>query len=200
MSRLSERYVGASSSVGTTARAGLPAASAVRHGLEQPQLQLGLGSPDLAVRAVLSSRFSTVARSASPSSMLITSRSRTGSTAPITCWMSGSSKQRTTCRIGVDLADVGQELVAQPLALAGALDEAGDVDELDRGGHHALGVHDRRERVEPRIGDLHDPGVRLDGREGIVRDQGLGAGEGVEEGGLADVGQADDSQAKHGDL
>jgi hypothetical protein len=34
---------------------------------------------------------------------------------------------------GVDLADVGQELVAEALALARALDQAGDVDELDRG-------------------------------------------------------------------
>ena len=35
----------------------------------------------------------------------------------------------------VDIADVGQEFVAEPLALARALDQAGDVDEFDhRGG------------------------------------------------------------------
>ena len=33
---------------------------------------------------------------------------------------------------GVHFADVGQELVAEAFALARALDEAGDVDELDR--------------------------------------------------------------------
>ena len=33
----------------------------------------------------------------------------------------------------VDLADVGEELVAEALALRRAGDEAGDVDELDRG-------------------------------------------------------------------
>ena len=35
---------------------------------------------------------------------------------------------------GVAVADVREELVAQPLALAGALDDAGDVDEVDRRG------------------------------------------------------------------
>ena len=32
----------------------------------------------------------------------------------------------------VDFADVGEELVAEPFALARALHQAGDVDELDR--------------------------------------------------------------------
>ena len=32
---------------------------------------------------------------------------------------------------GVDLADMTKELIAQTLALAGALDEPGDVDEAD---------------------------------------------------------------------
>ena len=35
---------------------------------------------------------------------------------------------------GVDFADVGQKLVAEPLARARALDQAGDVDELEDGG------------------------------------------------------------------
>ena len=38
----------------------------------------------------------------------------------------------------VDLADVGEELVAEPFALAGAADEAGDIDELQ------ICRHDRR--------------------------------------------------------
>jgi hypothetical protein len=32
---------------------------------------------------------------------------------------------------GIDLPDMGEKLVAQALALAGALDQAGDIDELD---------------------------------------------------------------------
>ena len=33
----------------------------------------------------------------------------------------------------IDLADVGEELVAEPFALGGAADQPGDVDELDLG-------------------------------------------------------------------
>jgi hypothetical protein len=43
---------------------------------------------------------------------------------------------------GVGLADVGEELVAQALALAGAGDQAGDVDELDDGGLDLLRLDD----------------------------------------------------------
>ena len=42
----------------------------------------------------------------------------------------------------VDLAHVREELVAQALALAGALHEAGDVDELDRGRDDDVGAGD----------------------------------------------------------
>jgi hypothetical protein len=35
---------------------------------------------------------------------------------------------------GAGLADVGEELVAEALALGGALDQAGDVDDLDHRG------------------------------------------------------------------
>ena len=51
---------------------------------------------------------------------------------------------------GVGLADPGQELVAQPLALASALDQAADVDELHGGRHHVL--RSRSSRPGPRGG------------------------------------------------
>lgn len=41
---------------------------------------------------------------------------------------------------GFGLADVGQELVAQTLALGGARHQTGDVHELHGGRHHALGL------------------------------------------------------------
>ncbi len=97
----------------------------------------------------------------------------------------------------VHLPDVGQELVAQPLAFAGALHQSGDVDELDCGRHGPLRVHDLGQRIQPGIGDLDDAGVRLDGGKRIVRHQRLGGREGVEERGLADVGQSDNSESKH---
>ncbi len=52
----------------------------------------------------------------------------------------------------VRLADVGEELVAQALALARALDDAGDVDERDRRRDDPLAVEDLREDVEARVG------------------------------------------------
>ena len=47
--------------------------------------------------------------------------------------------------------------------------------------------------VEALIGHGDDAGVGVDGAEGIVGGLRLGRGEGVEDGGFADVGQADDS-------
>jgi hypothetical protein len=103
---------------------------------------------------------------------------------------------------GVAVADVGQELVAQALALAGAAHQAGDVDEGDPGRDDLLGAGDLGQGVQARLGHGHFAGVRLDGAERIVG--GLGRrrlGQGVEQGGLADIGQADDGDFKgHGSL
>ena len=50
----------------------------------------------------------------------------------------------------VDLADVAEKLVAQPLALARAAHQPRDVDEVDRGRDDAVGVHDAVERLQAR--------------------------------------------------
>lgn len=55
---------------------------------------------------------------------------------------------------GVALADVGEELVAEAFALAGAGDEAGDVDEFDGGRDDAFGMNDFGERLQAGIGEL----------------------------------------------
>ena len=96
----------------------------------------------------------------------------------------------------VGLADVGQELVAQALALAGALDDAGDVDERHRR---------RDDPAEPKIsastssrgsGTPDDADVGLDRGERVVRGEHVVLGQRVEQGGLADVGQADDADGE----
>jgi hypothetical protein len=94
---------------------------------------------------------------------------------------------------GVGFADVRQELVAQALAGAGAGHQAGNVDELDDGGHHALGIDDRAQLGEPRIGHFHHAHVGLDGAERIVFRCDAGLGQRIEKGGFTDVGQADDA-------
>jgi hypothetical protein len=97
----------------------------------------------------------------------------------------------------VRLADVGEELVAEPLALVGALDEAGDVVELDRVRDDVRRPHGARDRVEALVGHRHDRDVGLDRRERVVRGLRAGAAERVEQGGLARVGQPDDPDLHH---
>src|SRR5918997_435188 len=92
----------------------------------------------------------------------------------------------------VTLADVGQELVAQPRSLRGAADDAGDVHERHRRRDDLLRAEDLRELVQPRVGHAHHADVRLDGGERVVRREDVVLGQGVEEGRLADIGQADD--------
>ena len=98
----------------------------------------------------------------------------------------------------VHFADVGQELVAEAFALAGALDEPGDVDELDRRGNDDVRLRDALQRRQPRIGYGHDADVRVDRAEGIIGRLRLSrARDGVEQGGLADVGKTDDTGSEH---
>ena len=85
---------------------------------------------------------------------------------------------------GVRLADVGQELVAQALALAGALDKAGDVHELDDRRGLLLGLIHLRQLVQPLVRHGHHAHVGVDGAEGVVGALGPGVGDGVEQGGL----------------
>ncbi len=95
---------------------------------------------------------------------------------------------------GVDLADMAEELVAEPFAFRGAAHEPGDIDESEPRGHHLVGLGDGRQPVEPRVGDRDLADIRLDGAERIVgglRRRALG--QRVEEGGLADIRQPDDA-------
>ena len=96
---------------------------------------------------------------------------------------------------GVALADVAEEFVAEACALTCALHEARDVHELHDGGGLLVGLPDLSQLVQPLVGHGHDAAVRLDGAEGIVCGlRVLGGGDGIEQSGLADVGQADDTK------
>ena len=98
---------------------------------------------------------------------------------------------------GVDLADVVEELVAEAFTLARALHQSGDIDELHRGGHDTLRRHQLLEAGQPGVGHHHDAGVGLDGRKRVVGNERTRGRERVEERGLADVGEADDTESKH---
>ena len=93
----------------------------------------------------------------------------------------------------VDLADMAEELVAQPLAARGAAHQPGDVDEFQLGGDHLGRFADHRQPVEARVRHADPADIRLDGAERVVGAlRRLGRGQGVEQGRLADIGQSDD--------
>ena len=93
----------------------------------------------------------------------------------------------------IRLTDVGQELIPQPFALACALHQTSDVDNLHGRGYDALRLDYLGELRQTLIGDGDDPDIGLDGAEGEVSGLCLCVGEAVEEGGLTDVGQAYDT-------
>ena len=97
------------------------------------------------------------------------------------------------------LADVGEELVAQPLPLRGAAHDAGDVHELDRGRHQSARTRTARQARQPRVGYADDADVRLDRRERVVRREHVVLGQRVEERGLAGVGKSDDADGESHD-
>ncbi len=96
---------------------------------------------------------------------------------------------------GVDIANVGKELIPQPLTLRGSGHEAGDIHELNSRRHDLLRVHDVGELLQARVGHRHDPDVGVDRAERIVLGRDLRPGESIEQGRLADVRQAHDAAA-----
>jgi hypothetical protein len=88
--------------------------------------------------------------------------------------------QSSTCTSTEQPLDVAQELQAQPLALAGARDETGDVGDGER-----------------RPAGLDDPEVGHEGRERVVGDLRAGRAEGRDQAGLAGAGEADEGGVGH---
>ena len=58
---------------------------------------------------------------------------------------------------GVRVADVGQKLVAQPLAFRGTFHQSGDIDDLDGGGNHRLGLSISASRMSRSSGTVMTP-------------------------------------------
>ncbi len=92
----------------------------------------------------------------------------------------------------VTFADGGQELVAEPLTLRGAADDASDIDERDHGWNDAFAIEEGRQALEAWVRHRDRSDVGLNRGKGIVGGEHLVVGQGVEEGRLADVGQAHD--------
>ena len=94
----------------------------------------------------------------------------------------------------VDFADMGQELVAQTLALACAADQTGDVYELydSRGGF--LRVIQIGQRLKTLIRYRYHADVRVDGAERVVRALRACLRDRIEQSGLADVRKTDNAE------
>ena len=96
----------------------------------------------------------------------------------------------------IGFADVGEESVAHSLTFGSTLDDAGDIYEADGGGYDPLGVIEVRQDLQPRIRYPHDAHIGLDGRERIVGREDVVARERIEKGGLARVGESDDTDSE----
>ena len=97
----------------------------------------------------------------------------------------------------IDLADVAEKLVAEALAAGGAAHQPGDVDEFELGRDDLCRFRQARTDREPLVGHRDPPDIGLDRAERVIRRLGrFGRGQGVEERGLADIGQADDAAAE----
>ena len=94
---------------------------------------------------------------------------------------------------GVGHADVAQKFVAQALAPAGPLHQAGDVHKLNHRRGGLLGVVHLRQPVQPGIRDGHHAHVGVDSAEGVVGALRAGVGNGVKQGTFAHVGQTHDA-------
>ena len=96
----------------------------------------------------------------------------------------------------VDAADMSEKLVAEPLALARPFDQSGDVDEFQRGGDDAPRFFEIRKDLEPFIRHRHDAGIRLDRAEREVGRFGAPLAQCIEQSGLSDIRQPDESAGK----
>ncbi len=88
---------------------------------------------------------------------------------------------------------VAEKLIPQSLAPASTLHQTGDVDKLHRGISKLGGIYDSRDIFQSWIGNRDDADIRIDRTEGIIRHLGTGGGEGIKDGGLADVWKTYDS-------
>ena len=96
---------------------------------------------------------------------------------------------------GVGLANVRKELVTQALTLRRTTHNTRDIHERNGRGNDALRTKDLGELVQTRIGKRNDAHIRFDGCEGVVRSQNSRAGQSIKQSGLANVGQAGDTNS-----
>jgi hypothetical protein len=122
------------------------------------------------------------------------SMSASGFTRPSTCTTFGSSKQRTTCAMASQSRMLVRKALPRPSPLLAPFTRPAMSTNSTVAGMIFCGLKYCVSVDHPRVGHVHHAHVRVDGAERIVRSLGLLLlGQSVEEGGLADVRQPDDS-------
>ena len=95
---------------------------------------------------------------------------------------------------GVHLADVGQELIAQSLALGRAAHQTGDIDKLDDGRGDLFGIIHLGQHIQPLVRNRHHAGIGLYRAKRIVGRLRSCLGNGIEQRAFADIRQSHNAQ------
>ena len=94
---------------------------------------------------------------------------------------------------GIGLANIGQELVAKARTLTGTLHQTGNVHELNDRRGLFVRLIDLCQLVQPCIRHCYHAHVGVNGAEGVVGAFSTSVGDGVEQGGLANIRQSHDT-------
>ena len=140
------------------------------------------------------SRFSTVSRSASASSISTTRRCSIGSRGPVT---SSSSNARSTNTIASTSRMLARNLLPRPSPLLAPSTRPPMSTTCTAAWTTLFDFRHRGQPVEALVGHLGDADVRVLGGERVRRGERAAAGEGVVQRALARVGEADQAEAFH---
>ena len=94
---------------------------------------------------------------------------------------------------GIGFSDMRQKFIAQTFARARTRNQARDIDKFDDGRKCALWHHNLCELLQTGVRHFHDTHIGFDRAKRIVFSRNTGFGQGVEQGGFANVGQAHDA-------
>ena len=94
---------------------------------------------------------------------------------------------------GVGLADVAKELVAESLALTCAFHESGDIHNLTCCGHYTSWMHQFCQFCKSFVGHCNHAHIGFDSTKRKIRCLSLSARQTIEKGGLAHIGQSNNT-------
>ena len=96
---------------------------------------------------------------------------------------------------GIGKTNVGQKLIAQSFAFAGAFDQPSDIGKLKSRIYGLLRVKQLCQPVDPGIRHFHHADIGLNGRKRIIGSFHLTLGDRIEQRGLSYIRQAHDSRS-----